>query len=152
MNNSDNYFLWREDHLVHLSVGAVIINAEGLILTVFLGRVDGKFFLPTRSHAPRNSLEEALQKISQKVGWHLEIEDFLCTTISQFPVPEDQSVTKSVIWFRCKPVSELPRDPEDRDADSEIRWKTKVELMQIFAEQAHISSDVDQRKVLELLS
>jgi hypothetical protein len=70
--------------------------------------------------------------------------------VGEFPTP-DGDVTKSVVWFKCKPVREAERDPEERDADAAVEWKSREELEQIFAGQAHISSDVDQRNALALL-
>lgn len=151
-NKPENYFAWQPDHRVHLSVGAVVENQEGLILTVYLDRVDAKYFLPTATHTPDKTLEETLLKVEQKAGWKLEIQKFLGVTKGEFPTPEGSNVTKHVIWFKCKPIEQLTRDPEDRDADSEIQWKSREELNQIFARQSEISSDVDQRNVLKLLS
>lgn len=151
-NKPENYFAWQPDHRRHLSVGAVVENGEGLILTVYLDRVDAKYFLPTATHSPNKTLEETLLKVEQKIGWKLEIQKFLGVTNGEFPVPEGSNVTKDVIWLKCKAVEPLTRDAEDRDADSEMQWKCKDELNEIFAKQSEISSDVDQRRVLELLS
>lgn len=146
-----NFYKWQPDHRIHLSTGALIIDEQGLVLTMFLDRVAGKYFLPTKSHQPDTTLEQTLSKISKKVGWEFAIQDYLGSTQSEFPIPEGANVNKTVIWYKCKPIKEVPRDPEDRDADAEIQWKSREELNQIFANQAHISSDVDQRQVLALL-
>ncbi len=149
-NPSENYYAWKPGHMLHLSAGALIVNEQGLILVIHLERTAAKYFLPTKTHASDKTLEQTLAEISKRTGWEVEIEDFLGTTTGEFPTPEG-NVTKSVIWYRCKPVKEVARDPEDRDADATIEWKTREELTEIFTGQAHISSDVDQRNALELL-
>ncbi len=150
-NPPENYYAWKSGHMIHLSTGALIVNEQGLILVIHLERTDAKYFLPTKTHKPETTLEQTLAEISKRTGWEVEIEDFLGTTIGKFPTPEG-NVTKSVIWYKCKPVKEVARDAEDRDADATIEWKTREELTEIFAGQSHISSDVDQRRALELLN
>lgn len=170
-NPEENYYAWTSKRLKHFSVGALIRNSENRIAVQKLTRSsvdwvdeDGEkhsqehpektfYFLPTSTHAPDISLEQTLSKAGEKIGWTVEPIKYLGIITSQFPIPQsNELVTKNTLWILCKPASEVERDAESRDADAEILWHTKDELMEIFAGQADQGSDRDQRNVLEILN
>jgi hypothetical protein len=147
----ENYYAWNEEHKVHLSVGAVLVNEEGKLLVMYLARTDAKYFFPTKTHELGRSLEASLDLIPEKIGLNFTINKFIGTTQGEFLVPGDERVMKTTLWYLCTPGDEVVRDPEQRDIDAELRWMSSEELDPIFAEQANISSDYDQRPVLEML-
>lgn len=146
-----NIYAWAENReQIHLSVGALILNEAGEILVLYRSDLDGKYFLPTRTHRPDQSLEQTLSEITEKVGYEFVVESWLGTIQSEFLI-KDGSVNKTTLWYKAIVAAQVDRDPEDRDNSAEIKWLTRAELVEIFAGQASISSDVDQRNVLNLL-
>ena len=151
--DTKNYFAWADNgrHL-HLSVGAVIENGKGELLVMHLPNIDTPYFFPAKTHHPDQTLEGTLQLVTKEIGWELEILEYLGSTTAKFPVPNDpMQVAKTTLWFKCKPVSQIERDKEDRDFPAEVRWETAKRLSVISAEQSGVAEIGDLRPVINLL-
>lgn len=149
--NTTNYYAWTPEHLEHLSVGAVIQNEAGNILVHKLARIGGKYFLPKKTHTPNATLEQTFAEVEKETGWKSEIVNYIGSIQSTFGDSTNQ-IDKTTLYFLCKPVLESARDQEDRDADSELVWMDKQELIDIFKQQGQTENDLDQSSILAKLS
>lgn len=121
-------------------------------MVMHLPNIDTPYFFPAKTHHPGQSLEETLQLVTKEIGWELEILEYLGSTVAKFPIPSDQQqVVKTTIWFRCKPISQVERDKDDRDFPAEVRWETIERLTEISREQSDVAEIGDLRPVIKLL-
>ena len=147
----DNYFAWSQTNRQHLSVGAVILNSEGKILVHKLARIGGKYFLPKKTHSNGAALEQTLHNTEAETGYKTYIERYLGSRQSTFPDDNGNSVNKTTLYFLCSVVEQTQRDPEDRDADSELVWMDKQELVKLMQEQGSKDNDLDESEILKSL-
>lgn len=147
----DNYFAWTETNRQHLSVGAVILNSEGKILVHKLARIGNKYFLPKKTHSNGIALEQTLHSTEAETGYKLYIERYIGSRQSTFPDDNSNSVNKTTLYFLCSIVEQTQRDPRDRDADSELIWIDRQELIEIMQEQGSKENDLDESKILGTL-
>jgi hypothetical protein len=146
-----NMFQWTKENPIHLSVGAVIVNDEGKILAHKLERIGNKYFLPKKSHRSNMSLEQTLYLVEKETGWRTETIKFLGSIKSTFDTEDGLTIDKTTLYFLCRPTQHGDRDLDDRDADSEIVWMNKDELIKIMKEQGKEHNDLDQSSILQLL-
>lgn len=147
----DNYFAWSQTNRQHLSVGAVILNSEGKVLVHKLARIGNKYFLPKKTHSNGAALEQTLHSTEVETGYKIYIEKYLGSRQSTFPDDKANSVNKTTLYFLCSVVEQTQRDPRDRDADSELIWIDRQELIEIMQEQGSKENDLDESKILGTL-
>ncbi len=146
-----NLFQWTKENPIHLSVGAVIVNDEGKILVHKLERIGSKYFLPKKTHRNNMSLEQTLYLVEKETGWKTETIRFLGSIKSNFDTEDGLTIAKTTLYFLCKPTQTGERDQEDRDADSEIVWMDKAQLIKIMKEQGVEHNDLDQSEIIKNL-
>lgn len=148
-NPKENYFAHTPERLQHLSVGAIVENEHGEVLVLRLARIGNLYYLPTATHAPEKTLEDTVMSTSKRTGWQVKPNGYLGFTSAEFPNLEGKMVAKDTIWLRCEVVAETDRDPEDRDADAEVLWVPRQELIEIFRTQSNSDRpDLDQSAAL----
>lgn len=138
MSSSDpgklNFNRSTKERPYHLSVGGVVHNNEGEILTRhfsnFKGRDTDMYLFPTETIEPSESLEQALLRgLKEEVGVTAEIKGFLGTLVG-FAKSNDKIFEKTVIYFltELKSIS-LPQYP-DEDGASTVEWHTPEFLLE----------------------
>ena len=135
MHRKNNYYQNGSKHLLHLSAGAIIKREDGKILVHYLKRIGGKYFLPKKTMLPYGAVEQAVHATSLETGWKIQINNYLGSIQSEFPNNDNEIVSKTTLYFLCSPITEVGRDPDDRDADSSLVWMKKDELIKIFKKQ-----------------
>ncbi len=147
----DNYYAWSEGNRQHLSVGAVILNSEKKILVHKLARIGNKYFLPKKTHSNGTALEQTLHSTEAETGYKVYIEKYLGSRQSTFPDNTGKDVNKTTLYFLCSVVEQTQRDPQDRDADSELVWMDKDELVKVMQEQGSTENDLDESLILDYI-
>lgn len=146
----DNLFAWSESNKNHLSVGVVLVK-DNKVLVHKLARIGDKYFLPKKTHSNNLTIEQTLHKVENETGYRVDIQQYLGSRQSTFPVESGEIINKTTLYFLCSEVEQTQRDTTDRDADSQLEWKDVAELISIMREQGKEANDLDESEILEKL-
>lgn len=130
LKNQGNYYGATPDRPYHLSVGAVVLNADNDVICLHYPSIDGIkdiYKLPTGTVHKGETLEDTLhRRCREELGCSVKIITFLGTQITRdvwwgelgTPTPME----KSVMFFLAKAVTE---DSKLTTADENYEVKTK---------------------------
>ena len=134
-----NYYQWSKDHPFHLSVGAVVMNNEGLIAchhyTEFLPwgitkDSGGCYVLMRETLEMGETIEQALHRgLSEEFGITARIVTFVGSIIAPIKRKEVEA-QKTTIYFLVEPLTFEPEKREDDiENSSAIEWKSSEFLI-----------------------
>ena len=149
----------------HISVAALLRNAEGKILCHFFKKEDlpdeseGKsdLYLLMRESIHRNEeLEAAVHRgLMEEYGAEGEVVDYLGSIVSHFPCSDDLSVSieKTVLYFLVDLISldESKREEGAVESRSKLVWLTPPELLAKNIEQGarYTRTDINDAKIIQ---
>jgi hypothetical protein len=164
MKPKTNYFIGTENHPYHLSIGAVMQNAQGEVAVHYfkkfehpsLGEFKDLYILMRETPELGESIEETLHRgLREEFGATGEIVDYLGPIVINFP-KGNVSIEKTTIYFLCNLISidESLRAKDDIEALSELRFMPPQQLIEIMKEQRHRfgRDDADESSILERLT
>lgn len=147
----------------HISIGAVVRNAEGKICCHYfdffthekMGTFTDFVLLMRETIEPGESIEGCLARgMMEEFGMKAEMKSFVGSIVSKFNIANtDILVEKTTLYFLCDFVSidESLRHADDLESKSEICWMDPQELIAKMKEQgARLGrEDVDESVVVE---
>jgi hypothetical protein len=159
-----NYFMGNKSHPQHISVGAVMRNADGLVRVHHFppGIAEGfwkgvdvtDFYLLMRETIePGETLEEAAHRgLQEEFGAVATLDDYMGSIVST-AYDNEAPFQKTTLYFLCTYTgeSEKGRDMEGKEGQSVLEWRTAEELIPLMREQAQKfgRDDVDESPILE---
>lgn len=157
-------FQARKEFPFHVSVGAVLTNAQGQVCCHFYKKSDlpieseGKsdlYLLMRETIESEETIEHALLRgIKEEFGATGEIRAYLGSLISFFPLRISKvSVQKTTLYFHITVKDFLPgeRAQDEVESKSEILWLDPHNLVDIFRDQGkkYDRSDLDESEIIE---
>ncbi len=138
MSNSHSdrlsYFRSTKQRPFHLSVGGVVYNNKGELLTRHFSNYKGRnvdiYLFPTETIEPGESLEQALLRgLKEEVGVQAKIKGFLGTLVG-FAKSKDKIFEKTVIYFLTELQTIGPPLFPEEDGQSSVEWHTPEFLLE----------------------
>lgn len=164
-----NYFQGNKDHPQHISVGAVLRNAEGKVRVHHFppgiaqgfwkgAGVTDFYILMRETLQPNETLEAALHRgLKEEFNAVAMMDDYLGTVVSTAYHATDTEgkipFQKTTLYFLCtyqKDAGER-RDMSDEEGQSILEWKSAEELIPVMREQGKkfCRDDIDESVILE---
>ncbi len=165
----ENYFQGNNEHLRHISVGAVVLNDKSEICCHHFtkGQLPGYwpdlgindfYILMRETLNPNETLEQALHRgLMEEFGATAEMIDYVGSIRCNFkPNTEGaREIEKTTLYFLCKLIGQdlSKRNTEDIEGKTDIEWHTADFLIPKMKEQAqkYNRPDIDESSVLERL-
>lgn len=158
-----NYFQGSAGHPYHISVGAVVKNAEGKICCHYfdtvthksVGTLNDLYLLMRETIEPNETIEQCLARgLREEFGIVANLNSYIGSIVSQVQIKDtDKFIEKTTLYFLCDFVSmdESLRKKEDIEATSKIVWLDRKELITKMKEQGVRlqREDADESKILE---
>ena len=163
-----NYFQGNAAHSQHISVGAIMRNAEGLVRVHHFPKevafgfwkkagVTDFYILMRETLNPGESLEEALHRgLAEEFNAHATIDDYLgaiISTPSTLEADGNKPFQKTALYFLCTYQGDVGerRDLSDAEGQSDLEWRDAEELIPIMHLQKERfgRDDLDESSVLE---
>lgn len=158
-----NYFQGTVKNPYHISIGAVVKNAEGNICCHYfdsitlpsIGTLRDFYLLMRETIEPNETIEQCLSRgLLEEFGITGTLNRYIGSIVSTFEVGNTGVyIQKTTLYFLCDFVSmdESLRKKEDIEASSEIRWVAPLELIAKMKEQGKRlgRSDVDESMIVE---
>lgn len=158
-----NYFAASKDHPYHVSIGAVMRNAEGKICCHHFDKLDVKsigvfedlYLLMRETIEPGESIEQCLHRgLMEEFGATAKLITYIGSKQDRFKIKDtDVEVEKTTLYFLCDCISqdELKRKEGDEEASSEIRWMDPAELAGFMKAQCvkYGREDADESVIVE---
>lgn len=144
---SPNYFQASPNNPYHISIGAVVRNAEGKICCHYfkhfshpsVGTFDNFYILMRETLEPVETLEQCLVRgLMEEFGVTAKLERCLGSIVSHHTPPgKDFVIEKTTLYFFCDLISidEAKRKLGDPEGGSEIKWLDPVDLMDRMKDQ-----------------
>ena len=158
-------FQHREGSPFHISVGAVVINDAGKILThkrtqkttpaQFLYTIDGLeevYTLMRESLEENESLESAtLRGVREEFGIEGKIEKYLGSYVGTIVPEKGVPYEKTTLYFSVQVINQGERPMDDGEAHSELLWVDPKDLIEkmIYQGANTIRTDIDESKIVE---
>ena len=141
-----NYYQWSKDHPFHLSVGAVVMNSDGLIachhytefLPLNISKDSGGFYILMRETLEMGeTIEQALHRgLSEEFGITAKIVTFVGSIITPI-MRKEVEAQKTTIYFLVEPLTFEPeKRADDIENSSEIEWKSPEFLLSEMPKQS----------------
>lgn len=159
----NNYFQGSKESPYHISIGAVLRNAEGKIATHYFehfihpgfGEAHDFHILMRETIEPGESLETVLSRgLMEEFGATATLHSYIGSIVSHFP-KEEITIEKTTLYFLCDLISIDPslRSTEDAENASEIQWSKPSYLIDKMKEQGSRigREDIDESKILQAL-
>jgi len=159
-----NIFQASKEFPFHISVGAVLTNAEGLVCCHYYKESDlpieseGKsnlYLLMRETILPGEALESAVARgLQEEFGAEGELKAYIGSIKSTFPLRVSKvSVEKTTLYFHVVMRSFNPtaRDQDEIESKSTIQWIDPKTLRDSFIEQGrkYDRSDLDESEIIE---
>ncbi len=161
-----NYFQGNAKHPRHISVGAVVRNAEGLIRVHHFPAdlpsgfwkgvgVSDFYILMRETLNPNETLESAVHRgLQEEFNCTATIDDYF-GSITAHGTDGAELFQKTTLYFLCTYAGELPgeRDMADEEGQSILEWKSAAELIPLMKAQREKfgRDDIDESAILEKL-
>ncbi len=159
----ENYFKGTAESPYHISIGAVVMNAEGKIACHFFETTKHSYFkdyknfylLVRETLEPGESIEACLARgLEEEFGMKAKLKKYLGSTVRHFPLRgRDKIVEKTTLYFLCEYISldESKRKAGDVEADSRIIWVEPGELAAKMKEQGkkYKNESIDESGIIE---
>lgn len=165
MNTKPKLFQHHEGSPFHISVGAVLVNAEGKIcvhtfskdglnpkMRASLKNLVGLSILMRESLEEGETLEQAvLRGIREEFGAEGEIQRYLGSIQGvAFDPAGNTSFEKTTLYFEVKLTRLGERPKDDAEAGSTLEWLAPSVLIERMKQQASTErDDVDESKIIE---
>ena len=158
---SHNYFRGTSSQPYHISIGAVVRNAEGKIGCHYFDTLKAKgigtynqlYLLMRETIEPHEFIEECLARgLQEEFGMKANLTSYIGSIVSRFKIfDSDTPMEKTTLYFLCEYVS---MDESLREADeptSNIRWIDPQELIDYMHNQKKRFNreDVDESIIVE---
>jgi 8-oxo-dGTP pyrophosphatase MutT (NUDIX family) len=140
----------------HLSVGSLLINHRGELLT--LQRPDGFIILPTGTLKPKETLEDALHReLMEETGAKGRVKRYLGVTLMPFRWggrPGSPLYHKAMLWHEIELLSidDKLRAQNDDESESSVLWLPKDKATERFQRQGRELDDWDFSEAVARLS
>lgn len=162
-NEANNLFQGVANSPFHISVGAVVVNANGSIgchhfQSHDLHESEGKgdlYQLMRETLQPDETLEASVNRgLQEEFGAIGTIVSYLGSIKSHYPLPKSgMEVEKTTIYFQVAldSINQDLRTKDDIESKSEILWIQPEELKRLFIEQGkrYDRTDHDESSVIE---
>ncbi len=160
-----NHFQGTRNNPYHISIGALVLNKEGLVACHYFESLNHKsgiifkdFVLLMRETIEENeSTEECLHRgLMEEFGMEAELKSYIGSIVSHFKVPNTEvNVEKTTLYFLCNFISQddTLRSQEDIERESKIKWFDVKELVVRMKEQGKRlgREDMDESSIIENL-
>lgn len=157
---SKNYFQGTKNNPFHISVGAITVNKNQQICChyfkkikdMYTGDVMEDFYILMRETiVPNETIENALSRgLNEEFAIKAKINRYLGSIVSSYKI-NNVSIEKTTLYFLCNLIHrKKKRNPNDQEANSEIKWLNIDKLIQKMQEQRKKikRSDNDESKIL----
>ncbi|MDQ3076522.1 MAG: NUDIX hydrolase [bacterium] len=149
-----NFYRSTKEKPYHLSVGCIVVNEKGEMLTrhfkVFHGKEMEIFLFPTETIEQHETLEETFHRgLLEEVGVQAEIISFIGSLMG--PAQSgDKVFEKTVVYFLGKIISISDPLTPNEDGMSTIEWHTPEFLLEHVLQQADYiqTSVLNEEKVI----
>jgi len=160
----ENYLQGNSEHPAHVSVGAVVRNANGEICCHHFIKdnlsgywvdenLDDFYLLMRETMHPNETLEEALHRgLMEEFGITTTLDTYIGSIQSHF-THKGVTIEKTTLYFLCTLVSQdlSKRDTADVEGKTDVEWHTMDFLIPKMKMQAKKfgRTDVDESLILE---
>lgn len=160
-----NHFQGTKDNPYHISIGAVVLNKEGLVACHYfesfhhktLGLLKDFVLLMRETIEENESIEECLDRgLMEEFGMKAELKSYIGSIVSHFPVRDTSIlVEKTTLYFLCDFISQDDdlRSKEDIERESKVQWFDAKELIIKMKEQGKRlgREDMEESSIIENL-
>jgi hypothetical protein len=158
-----NHFQGTKENPYHISIGALVMNKEGLVACHYFENFHHKsmgllkdFVLLMRETIEENeSIEECLHRgLTEEFGMKAELKSYIGSIVSHFPIRDTGVyVEKTTLYFLCDFISQddALRSQEDIERESVIKWFDPEGLVIKMKEQSKRlgREDMEESSVIE---